>query len=219
MKTMRLIAWVLSAAPLAMAAEGTRPHPGRVDFTRPVGPRASRDTQPVDDQEWEQIKDWMRQNSPNRLNFIEYRMDGNEQQKQRARQLVAMKYRQLKSIPFKKLRDAMEAVAKAQDQVFGAQLQVRDARRDRDEGSEKAAQEKLHQAVEALIDSQIAERQVRIDRLKGEIESLKKHKADVANNWYKRFLNRLDGAPAGRQPAGHPTENASPDDADAPSGR
>src|SRR5665213_1766681 len=108
MKTVRLIAWVLCAAPMVASGEHGDPRadtradgiPRRpMERWQPHGPRPS---EPVSDAEWKTILAWMETHCPNRYAFASKRNIGES-----IKQLIAERYRLIDRTNFKPLNDAL----------------------------------------------------------------------------------------------------------------
>jgi hypothetical protein len=218
MRFIRLVALGLCAVPLAFASESARTHlAARPNLTKPLdrpvpGPH---DSSPVTPEEWVKIEAWMRQNCPNRLLFFN-RMSDTDGQKEHAKQLIAERYRQIEHIAYKPLQDAMVSEAQAQDQIFGAQIKLRAARRGH-EGPEKLeAKNELRKAVGNLIDAEVAEKGARVSHLQGEIAHLKNNKNNLVDEWTRGMMKRVEASADGKTPSGPDTENSSPSETDSP---
>ena len=209
MKTTRVIAWVLCAAPLAVASDRQRPQFGRQGFNRTADARDSRGWQPVSEQEWEKVRPWAEQNCKNRLNFID-RM-GDSAQQERAKRLIVNRYHQIQLIPFASVRQVVEKQVQVQDRIFGAQIALRFARRTNDQAEEEKAKADLKSAVQELYNVQIEDKKVRIKRLTAELDRLTNH-PELAEQWYKNMLRQVDGGVPADAPGRRSTQNASPDD-------
>lgn len=209
MKTTRLIAWVLCAAPLALAAEGQRPLFGRQGLNRSADARDFRSGQPLTDEEWEQVRPWAEQHCQNRLAFI-YKM-GNDVQRERAKRLIYNRYHQIMNIPSAKVREVVEEQVKIQDKIFGAQIALRVAHGAHNSQQEKNAQATLKEAVKELVQAQIRDKQVRIERLTAELKRLTENQDRLADQWYRNMIGRVNGVAQGNA-ADRTTESAAPDD-------
>ncbi|HEY2587587.1 MAG TPA: hypothetical protein VGI81_17710 [Tepidisphaeraceae bacterium] len=183
----------------------------RARLARPVvadgkTPPTAHDPQAVTDEEWAtHVWPWMLSVRPNQAAVLDKMPQG--LQRDQAKQLVARQYREIKSIPLPALQKARTDQIKAQDELFGAQVKFREARRAGLRGPKlDEARGAVQTAVEHLFDAQIAERQVRIDRLQAEITQLEKNKGTMIARWTKEAINQ----------GGRATVNASPSPTRAP---
>src|SRR6185437_1170296 len=94
--------------------------PVAADVKPPAGPREAPTLTP---QEWSKVADAMRPIRPEQFKVLDKMPDG--PQKEKARQLIAEQYRQFNAVGNEKLRNALKAEARAQDQLFGAQVRLR----------------------------------------------------------------------------------------------
>ena len=219
MKSIRVISWVLCAAPIALAANGGANPAMRLAADRATsdnrgssgsgaGLRAQRGN--LSDADLKLIQEWMAQHCRNRLSAFA-RLSPNEQQQ--GLQLVLQHYRQIQQVNFAPLRKAMIEQVEAEDLVFGAQIQARQAKGDPEKLA--VARDNLHIAVEALVKAEINQRQVRIDRLQKEIDDLTRDQDKVVS---RMVLNKLRQAGVGRgesrlaSPPPPATEESPPDD-------
>lgn len=201
---------------LAVAGNGLRSRPAKPVADLKAAP-AVRDSQAVTDKEWVEILPWVRQVRPNQAAVLDNMSEG--PQKEQAKQLVANQYREIKRIAYPQLQKARVDEIKAQDELFGAQVKFRVARRNGARGGKlDEARGAVQTAVEHLFDSQIAERQVRIDRLQTEITQLEKNKATTVQRWTRQAINEGRGAANATPPLHSPGER-SQDDAEPSSKR
>lgn len=150
---------------------------------------AARDPQAVTPQEWVEIIQWMQQVRPAQYKVLNAMGDG--PQKEKAKQLIAEKYRQIKRINYAPLRDAVIAEARAQDDLFGAELKFRIAKRSGVRANRlDEARAEVQAAVANLFDAQIAEKRVRVDRLQNEIDRMQKNKTTYVANWTNGITNQ-----------------------------
>jgi hypothetical protein len=166
-------------------AEAQAPNrPLRVDNRQPT------------DQEWSNVLQWMQQHSPNRLKFLQGPMSGNKAQLLQARQLIWNEYQVLQAVRYRQLREAMVAQAEAQDQVFGAQIALRESRQSHNADREEAAQHALKAAVEHLVDGEQTVVQTRIEKLQRDLERLKKNHDQRVTQIYRNKLRQAGGTQA-----------------------
>lgn len=216
MKTTRLIAWVLCAATLTVAANGQRPPLGRQGFNRPADARDLRGGQPLSEEQWQQVLPWAQEHCQYRLAFIEKM--GSDAQRERARRLIYNRYRQIMNIQFADVRQVVERQVKVQDEVFGAQIALRVSRGANNSQQEEKAKAALKAAVKELVQVQIEDKKVRIERLTAELKRLTKDPDQLAEQWYQNKLEQVYGRAPGN-PDRQPTESASPDDSQSSDGR
>ena len=216
MKTARLIAWVLCAAALTVTANGQRPPLGRQGFSRPADARDLRAAPPLSEEQWEQVLPWVREHCQNRLAFIEKM--GNDAQRERAKRLIYNRYHQIMNIPFANVRQVVERQVKVQDEVFGAQIALRVSRGANNSQQEEEAKKALKDAVKELVQVQIEDKKVRIERLTAELKHLTKNPDQLAEQWYQKKLEQVYGRAPGN-PDRQTTESASPDDSQSSDGQ
>lgn len=225
-KVIRVFAWVLCAAPLLMAADGRRPHVAAPsDDSQAAHSRAPDEdsAQSAFEKQWKQAEGWMRDHCPNRYRFVQTLRNGGPLQEQARKQMIE-RYNQIQKLPYKPMRDAMTAEFEAQDQVFGAQWDLRQSRRRSDSLLQTKAESDLRAAVTHLFDSQqnikrvqIKRHQDEIDRLKGEVDTQERRRTQVVENWYKNMRNRADSVIGGGPPGPNGrTQNAAPNDKQRP---
>jgi len=224
-KLTRVVAWTLCVAPLLMAAETRSPRaaaPSDADGQPPDTRLSDDESQSAADKQWERVKDWMGKHCPNRVRFLQS-MRGSGRQQQ-ARQMMIDRYNQIQKFPYTPMRDAVTAEFEAQDQIFGAQWDLRKARRASDPTLQAHAEAELKAAVNHLFDAQqtmkrvqLKRHQEEIERLKEAIDSQDRHRAQVVENWYNNMKNRADSVIGGgvTGPQGR-THNASPNDPHRP---
>jgi hypothetical protein len=222
-KLTRALAWALCAAPLLMVV-GTRgpsaAAPSDAD-SQPADTRISDDdpARSAFEKQWEQVQGWMGEHCPNRVRFMQQLRAGGPIQEQARRKMIE-RYNQIQKFPYKPMRDAVTAEFEAQDQVFGAQWDLRKARRASDTQLQTKAEADLRTAVTRLFDAQqtikrlqLKRHQDEVERLKGEIDNQERRRAQLVENWYKNMKSRADsvigGGPPG--PSGR-TQNAAPND-------
>lgn len=209
---------------VAFAGGTLRPHLAK-PVAADVKPTAGAHEAPaLTPQEWSKVADAMRPIRPEQFKVLDNMPDG--PQKEKARQLIAEQYRQFNAVGNEKLRNAIKAEAHAQDQLFGAQVRLRNVRRVTrggrlDEKAMAEARADVQQAVATLFDAQIAEKKVRLERLQSEVDRLQanidrmeKDKPTVIANWTNRLTGqggRNTGAganpPSPPRPSGDSVQN------------
>ena len=228
MKALRLVIWLLCAAPMVAAADGQSPRArGRIDLRSQERPRFDL-YQPPDDDEWEQIKGWMKTNCPNRYNVVTRLENNRREQFAAAQRLVTQTYRriQMARMQSPELADAITARAAAEDHVFGAQIALRKALRGN--GSEPEARDRLHASIEKLFEAELAIKKTRLKRLEQEVKAQKDLLEDqqsrhdqLVEQWFNNRINQirpglgetrdLNAAPLETQAAPADTRGAAPD--------
>lgn len=170
MKIVRLVVWLLCAAPLVAAADGPASAPGpRADGAGRM-PAARRppvfrpQVEPVSPDEWNQIKDWMKIHCPNRYVFASKKSVGDP-----ITQLIAERYRLISRTQFTPLHDALLAQTEAQDKIFGDSLRLR---KPVNSSERKAAEDSLRQHIHELFIANMDEKKARIERLTQELSRL-----------------------------------------------
>lgn len=197
MKVIRLAMLGLCVLVLAFAGRALTVHSAKPVADGKAAP-SGRDAQGVSDREWVEILRWMRKYRHNQAAVFDNMPDGS--QKEQVKQLVANQYREIQRIPFDQLQKARLNEITAQDELFGAQLRFHAARRNSGRGAKlDEARGAVHTAVEHVFDAQIAEKQVRIDRLQAEIKLLENNKSTTVDRWARQAMNE-----------GRGTMNASP---------
>jgi hypothetical protein len=179
----------MCAVPLALATHSrsdgphaAAAHPNLTkSFEHPN--QGSRDTSPPTIEEWAKVQAWMKENCRNRFDFFQAMSDKNAQ-KERAKQLIVERYRQIDRVAFPRLKEAMVQEARAQDKIFGAQVKLRLARK-HDEPSKEKARADLRDAVGNLIDAELAVKHARIARLQDEITDLSNNRDEILKKWSK----------------------------------
>jgi hypothetical protein len=200
--------------------------PGRHDLTPQTSNAQAADADSVtpsdDDAKWEQVQAWMLQHCPHRMQFLQ-RMPANPRLST-ARAMMIRRYYQIQRVPYPPMRRAMINELEAQDQIFGAQLALRVARRNHNPMGEAKAEAELHAAVTRLFDGQLEIKRVQvrrhqdeIDRLTRALEDQEKHRDQLVDNWFRNMRNRADNAAGGPPASRGPVQNAAPDDASRPS--
>lgn len=198
MRLLRLVAVGACLFVLAFAGAGLRTRLAKPGADAKA-PAATRDPQALSPQEWRDISEAMRPIRPEQFKVLDNMSEG--PQKEKARQLIADQYRRFKSVA-DPLREALVNEAKAQDQLFGAQLRLRNLKRVSrgarlDEEAFAEAKAGVQQAVATLFDTEIAEKKVRIARLRSEVDRLQKdvdhmekNKPTVVDNWTNRLIGQ-----------------------------
>jgi len=204
MNAIRYVSLAVCGAVLVLAAARPAALPStaaREDQQSSSDTGAARPKDTGSDIQWEQIQDWVKQFCPNRLRFLES-LNFRPAQKMRARQLIIDRYRQIQQIRDESLRRAMQAQVSAEDRVFGAQIEFRQARARNDKAGLEHAKVHLQAAVVDLVDAEVRQRQVRIERLQNEIQNLRQ-------NTKQTFLAKIQQA-GGMGPGNRATEDAAP---------
>ena len=169
----------------ALAVQSPKPFPGDNRLRQ-----QERLNQPASETEWQEVSQWMQEHCPNRLAFVETRLQNKPIEQEKAKKLMIEKYRQLKNIKNDlPLQNAMVMQAEAADAVFGAQLDYRDAVQHRDPQARSTAERQLKRAAAGLVDAEIAVREARLVRLQAELNDLKKRKEKLAGDAFNRELN------------------------------
>ena len=226
-KLTRVVAWALCAAPLLMAADARRPRaaaPNESD-SPPADSRLSDDdsAKSAFEKQWAQAQGWMQEHCPRRYHFVETLRAGGSFQQQARRQMIDG-YNRIQKIPYVPMREAMTVEFEAQDQVFGAQWELRQARRRSDASLQNKADADLRVAVSHLFDAQqnmkrvqLKRHQDEIKRLQSELELQERRRTQVVDNWYRNMKNRADTATGGTPPGPNGrTQNAAPNDKQRP---
>ena len=221
MKAIRMIGWVLSTAVLAAGAEQARPHrtlqASGADkaASENRAQRGMRSDRPPTDQEWANVIQWMMKHSPNRLAFYQTRMPRQQAQLQQAKQLIWNQYQTLQAVNYPPLKDAMVAQAEAQDQVFGAQIALRESQTSHSAEQQDQAREALRTAVRKLVDGEQHVIEARIEKVQKDLERMNGNLERLKNNKDRRvqqiFRQKLYQAGILRtQDAAPPAEEAPP---------
>ena len=147
------------------------------------------DSQSVSPEEWSEIEAWMKVNCPNRVNFLGQLGEG-QGMKEHAKQLMADQYRQIKHTTYKPLQDALVQQAQAQDLIFGAQVKLREARREHEKPQRDAAKATLRTAVGKLFDAAVQERSARVGRLELEIDNMRKNRTSLIDEWTRGMISK-----------------------------
>ena len=207
MRITRLIIWCVCAAPLVISAQELRPRLG-AKANLPLAPDGhATHSQPVSPAEWTEVEKWMRENCPNRLEFIN-RMSDKPELQQRAKQLIAERYRALTRTGYQPLHDSLLFEAQIQDQIFGAQLKFREAPR-RSERRREARIE-LQAAVAKLVDAEMQVRNARIGRLQGEVKTLHDNKPQLVQKWTMNMLRAIHDPGSGDAVGGEDVTTSEP---------
>jgi hypothetical protein len=191
MKIVRLVAWVLCAAPLVAAADGPASAPGaRADGTTRMPaarkPPISRPhVEPVSKDEWTQILDWMKIHCPNRYVFA-----NRSGVAEPIKQLIAERYRLISRTQYKPLHDALLAQTEAQDKIFGDGIRLR---KPGNSSERKAAEDSLRQDIHELFVANIDEKKARIERLTQEVNRQTKNEAKIETRWFNSTLAQVRG--------------------------
>jgi hypothetical protein len=194
---------------LAVAGSGLGSHLVKPAADAKAAP-AARDVQGVTEKEWvETILPWMRKVRPNQANVLDNMPEGS--QKEKARQLVAEQYRDLMRIGNGAMQKARLDEIKAQDDLFGAQIKFRAARRSGLRGPKlEEARVQVQVAVERVFDALIAKKKVQLDRIQSEINGLEKNRATYVANWTRGAINQgrnaANATVAPRRPESSPGE-------------
>lgn len=209
MKVIRLAMLGLCVLVLAFAGRGLMPHTAKPVADGKAAP-AAREVQGVPEKEWVEVLPWMRKHRPNQAAVLDNMPEG--QQKEQAKQLVANQYHEINRILDPKLQAARLNEIAAQDELFGAQLKFRAARRAGLRGAKlDEARGAVQTAVEHMFDSQIAEKEVRIDRLQAEIKQLENNKSTTIARWTRQAINEGRGAVNASAPLHSPGERSQDD--------
>lgn len=220
MKAKRVVAWVLCAAPLVLGADsqvrpGAPADPAPETRSIPSEPADESPSEAAESRQWQQVEGWMREHCPNRLRFVQDRPRAPFQSQARRRMIEG--YNQIQRVQYPPLHAALVAQLEAQDQIFGAQVELRHATRVRDSAGQSKAEAELRAAVVHLFDAQQARRRARLQQLKeetkrvgDEFERQNGNRDQIIENWF----NNMKGT--ARVPGGRP-QNASPDDTSRPS--
>ncbi|HXE55778.1 MAG TPA: hypothetical protein VN541_22330 [Tepidisphaeraceae bacterium] len=198
MNLIRTAVWVCAAS-LLVGGQGS----ARSGAARPIraeaqaANRASRlDNRQPSDQEWAAVQQWMKQHSPNRWQFLQKQMSGNPAQFLQAKQLIWNEYRIVQQVNYPALKQAMTAQAEAQDQVFGAQIALREARQSHNADREETARNALKAAVEHLVDGEQTVIQTRIEKLQRDLERLKERHDQRVTQIYRAKFRQAGGTQA-----------------------
>ena len=222
MKPNRVVAWVLCAAPMVLAADshvGRPSSPGEVapeTRSAPAEPTDGSPSQAAEERQWQQVESWMKEHCPNRMSFLQ-KMPAAHLQFQARRRMIEG-YMQIQRVQYPTLRQALIAQLEAQDQIFGAQVEMRQATRRGDPALQSKADADLRTAIGHLFDAQQARRHARLQQLKeetkrvgDELERQDRLHDQLIENWFNNMKSN-----AARMPGGRP-QNASPDDTSRPS--
>ena len=204
--TIRSAAWILCIAPLFALGQDA----GRGSDTRHEGspPPEVRNGRPPHgnfarhEHEWAEVQSWMEKHSRNRLNFLQHMPEGRAQ---RAKQIAIEKYEQIVRAQFPALQVAMTREVEAEDGVFGAMIELKQARTAKDAKAENNAKAKVKGQVQSLFTARLAEKKARIERLQKEVEFQQKNETQLVTRWTEKMLERVDGK------AGPDSAEASPD--------
>jgi hypothetical protein len=207
MTPIRLIALGLCVAVLAFAGATARHEPGapHANLQKELegkGSHSQKDNQPVTAEEWVQIEAWMKVNCPNRLAFMS-RMGDAQGQKEQAKLLIAGRFRQIQRSKDKGVQNALIQEAQAQDLIFGAQLKLREARREREKPQREQAKAEIRLAVGRLIDAQA-------ERFQAESEHLRKNKPALIEEWSRGMIKSAGGPASGETPDPSEPKSGSP---------
>ena len=212
MRLIRLAAWGMCIGVLAFASGSVKRELGaRPNLQKELegkGPHPQRDNQPVTSEEWNQVEGWMRVNCPHRLAFLS-RMGDAQGKKEQAKLLIAERYRQIQRAKDKTLQNALVQETQAQDMIFGAQIKLREARREKEKPQREQAKTEIRLAVGHLIDAQA-------ERLAAESEQLRKNKPALIEEWSRGMIRSAGGSAAGEASETPQTETASPGETDSP---
>jgi hypothetical protein len=188
MKIIRLVVWCICAAPLVISAQELHPRLGAKANLPPQPDGRTTHAPSITAAEWSDVEKWMRENCPNRLEFLN-RMSDKPELQQRAKQLIAERYRVLTHTGYQPLHDSLVLEAQVQDQIFGAQIKFREAphRSER----RKQARLELQAAVGKLVDAEMQVRNARIGRLQGEVKKLQENKPELVRQWTMNMLRAI----------------------------
>lgn len=220
MKLKRVVAWLLCGAPLVLAADSPAPQfPAHTDAdTRSVQAASADDSDSTTPQEreWERVESWMKEHCPNRVRFLHLIRVASRQDQ--ARKMMIERYNQIQRVQFKPLREALIRELEAQDQIFGAQIEMRQAGRRRDTTLQSTADADLRTGIDRLFDAQQARRRARLQQLKeetkrigDEVERQDRLRNQLVETWFNNMKSN-----AARTLGGRP-QNAAPDDTTRPS--
>jgi hypothetical protein len=195
MKLLRLSSWGTCAAALALlAANAGWPNVGR-SLARPPEGHSNPATEPAGSAEWKTVGEWLREyKCDQRYDFVNHLHDGPV--KENARKLIVNRFHQIEQIRDPERKKAVIAQLQAQDQIFTIQIGARGK-------SSPEAEAQMRSAVEKLINAQIAERTVQINRItaqlnrvKAEMDDLKaRTKADRLDAIAQNYLNEAGARP------------------------
>lgn len=194
MKLARMSSWGTGAAVLALltAALVTR----KADtLAKPGDGRPNATTQPVSADDWKKVGQWLKDNHcDQRYQFIDDRLPQGRRLK--AERLLINRVNQIQQIKDPDRKKAVIAELQAEDQIFAAQIAYRN-----NPSSETAAND-VKQAVANLVDAQLAERNVQLNRLKAEVKRLQSEVDDLAekkqdriNQIARGYLNQVQNRP------------------------
>ena len=212
MKWVRLSSCGIVAAMLAFLATASTPHAAKnpeksIDGR---GAAAKPDSQPVGTDDWEKLGTWMKNNKClRRYLFVDHLPEG--PLKEHAKQLITDRIRQIDRIKDPALKAAVIAEVRAQDQIFGVQIDYRRAER-----RSALAIGAMRKAVENLIEAELAEKTLRIARLQADLRSLqeKQKQPEFLDNLIMSYLNRAANPHSLRSPGGLGDSSSSTESAD-----
>jgi hypothetical protein len=165
MKLIRLSSWGMCAVVLAFLITASPPHK-MATLAKPGDGRANATTQPAPTDEWERVGQWLKDNQcDRRYQFVKNMREGPV--KDNARGLLIRRVRQIEQIKDLDRKKAFIAELRAQDQIFAVQIRYRFS------NASVEATDAMRKAVASLVEAQIAERQVQLDRINAEMAELK----------------------------------------------
>jgi hypothetical protein len=191
MRLIRVVIWGVCLVPLALGGQGADWHAGAPKSEKLKGTDGKGSHgQIVTDEEWQRVREFMAVNCPNRLRFFDL-MNDSHAQKGVAKRLIVNEYRQIERTKDKPLQDAMIREAQAQDKIFGAQIELRMARHEKEkQPAREQAKSKIRDAVGNLLDA-------RVDRLRLESEHLRTNRSSLIKEWTDSMVHSANPAGAG----------------------
>lgn len=152
--------------------------------------------------EWQQIVDWMQVHCPNQIDFYLHKLENRPVQQAAVKKRIVELYRQINAVRNDNLlKQAMVGHAEAQDKVFGASIDLREAWQN-DRQRFPLAQQNLRAATEQLIDSEIAVKQARVTRLQNELADMAKRRTQIVAERFKQQLKLAQNPGAGPRATG-----------------
>ena len=170
--------------------------------------------EPVSENEWQDVVNWMQVHCPNQMDFYLHRLENRPLQQAAVKKRIVELYRQINTVRDDYLlKPALILHAESQDKVFGASIEFREAWQQRDHRNLPQAQQHLQEATEQLIDSEIGVRKARVQKLQNELEDMIKRKSQLVKARFDQQLKLARNPGPGPRGSGDADINP-PSDAD-----
>ena len=164
--------------------------------------------------EWQQIVDWMQIHCPNQIDFYLHKLENRPVQQTAVKKRIVELYRQINAVRNDNLlKEAMIHHAEAQDKLFGASIDVREAWQSNRQRLQLAKQN-LKAATEQLIDSEIEVKQARVAKLENELADIAKRKQQLVIERFNQQVRLAQNPGPGPRATGDADAITPPSDVD-----